>query len=68
LRDAGDLHFVLPYAYRFDDDEVFACRIQQHGQVRGRPRQAADRTARRHGAYEDALVGVVAQHAYAVAQ
>ncbi len=68
LRHARDLDFVLAHAHGFDEDEVFAGGIQQRGQVRGGARQSADRAARGHGADEDARIGVVPQHADAVAQ
>ena len=68
LRQAGDLDFVLPDADGLDDHEVLARRVQQARQVGGGARQAAGGAAGRHGADEDAGIGVVLLHADAVAQ
>ncbi len=68
LRHTGDLNFVLTHPHRFDDDEVLAGRVHQRGHIGGSPRQPAGCSARGHGADEDAGVGVMAEHADAVAQ
>ncbi len=69
LRQRRDLDFVLSHAHGFDDHEVAAGGIHQSAPDRAVARASPPvAAARRHGADEDAGVGVMLLHADAVAQ
>src|ERR1035437_3899410 len=68
LGDGGDLDLVLTDADGFDDDVIPAGGVHEVGQVGGGAGQSAHGAAGGHGTYEDAGIGVVLLHAYAVAQ
>ena len=68
LGDAGDFHFVLADADGFDEDVVAAGGGHQAGEIGGGAGESAHGAAGGHGADEDAGVGVVLLHAYAVAE
>ena len=68
VRDAHDVHFVLPDPDGFDEHELLARRTHQVDARRRRFAQASEFASRRHAANEDA--GVVRQiaHAHAISQ
>ena len=68
VREAHDVHFVLADAYCFDEDELVSGGVQNQRHIARRPRQAPEKSARRHRTDENARVGGVALHAYAVAE
>ena len=65
---ARNLDFVLPDSDRFDRDEIFAGRVEHQGRIRGRARQPAEMTPRRHAANEHAGILRMCLHAHAVAE
>ena len=70
-RDVGradDVDFVLTDADRFDEHDVFAGGVEHQRRIAGRAGQAAEVSARRHAADEDALVGGVRLHPQAIAE
>ena len=68
ISEAGDFDFVLTDADGFDEDVVAAGGIEQERQFESAAREAAEFAAARHGADEDAGVGVMLLHADAVAE
>jgi len=63
-----DLDFVLPHADGFDQDHVPTRGIQEHDHFSGRTREAAQRSAGRHGTDKDPRIGMMILHANAIAQ
>ncbi len=68
IREFRHFHFILAHADRFDQNHVLAGGIQQQRHVGSGSGQPAEMPARGHGTDEHPGVGVMAEHADAVAQ
>ena len=68
IGETDDIDFVLADADGFDEDLALACGVEEKRNFSGGTSQAAEESARGHGADENAGVAGVALHANAIAE
>ena len=68
VRESCNVHFTLPRADSFDDDDVITRRVEDLRERRGGLRDSTHRTARSHRADEHSVIAGEIAHAHAVAQ
>ncbi len=68
IREADDIHFVLPDTYCFHQHVLLPCRVQNESDIARGACQPTQGTTRRHGADENSSVARMPLHVNAVAQ
>src|SRR5215471_20047878 len=68
IGEADDVHFVLADSDGFDEDLVLACGVEKERDFGCGTGEAAEESARGHGANENAVIACVTLHADAIAE
>ena len=66
--ETHDIHFILADAHGFDEHVLFSGGVENQRDIARGPREATEKSTRRHRPDENSRIAGVALHAYAVAE